>query len=223
MNIPPHEIRVLIVEDHAVVRKGLRRLLDDMPDVEVIADTEFGEEAVHLVKEHAPDVVLLDLFLETSQITGLDTLKELLRLSPATRIVVLSAYSDEQSVFPALHAGAIGYMLKSAMPEEVVEAVRDAALGRHHLDPIIIKKMIELVPLDKPSATAPSIETLLTPREQEILPLLTKGMSNQEIADQLFISRATVKTHVSNILQKLEVPDRTRLPKPEGRQWRAPS
>jgi NarL family two-component system response regulator LiaR len=213
MTITSHDIRVLIVEDHAVVRKGLRRLLDDMPDVEVIADTEFGEEAVLLVKEHAPDVVLLDLYLNTSQISGLGALKEIRQISPATRVVILTAYSDEQTVFPALQAGAIGYMLKTAMPEEVIEAVRDAALGRHHLDPIIVKKLVELVPANRPTVDQPSIESLLTPREQEILPLLTRGLSNQEIADQLVISRATVKTHVSNILQKLEVPDRTRLPK----------
>jgi DNA-binding NarL/FixJ family response regulator len=214
------KIRVLIVEDHAVVRKGLRRLLDDLGDIEVIADTEFGEEAVRLVAEHAPDVVLLDLYLETSQLDGLAALKEIRQVSPSTRVVILTAYSDEQTVFPALQAGAIGYMLKTAMPEEVIEAVRDAALGRHHLDPLIVKKLVELVPADRPLANQPSIETLLTPREQEILPLLTRGLSNQEIAEQLFISRATVKTHVSNILQKLDVPDRTRIPK--SGPWPAP-
>ena len=203
-----HEIRVLIVEDHTVVRKGLRRLLDDMPDVEVIADTEFGEEAIQLVKEHAPDVVLLDMFLYTSQIGGLDVLQQILKISPSTRVVVLSAYSDEQTVFPALHAGAIGYMLKSALPEEVVEAIRDAARGTFHLDPLIIKKLVEHAPVGESATNAPDVQDLLTAREQEILPLLAKGMTNQEIADLLCISRTTVKTHVSNILHKLDISDR---------------
>jgi NarL family two-component system response regulator LiaR len=214
------EIRVLIVEDHAVVRKGLCRLLDDLDTIQVIADTEFGEEAVRLVEEHAPDVVLLDLYLETSQLDGLAALREIRQLSPSTRVVILTAFSDEQTVFPALEAGAIGYMLKTAMPDEVIEAVRDAALGRHHLDPLIVKKLVELVPANRPPANQPSIEALLTPREKEILPLLADGLSNQEIAERLVISRATVKTHVSNILQKLDVPDRTRIPK--NGPWLAP-
>ena len=203
-----HEIRVLIVEDHTVVRKGLRRLLDDLPDVEVIADTEYGEEAIQLVKEHAPDVVLLDLLLYTSQIGGLDVLQQILKISPSTHVVVLSAYSDEQTVFPALHAGAIGYMLKSALPEEVVEAIRDAARGTFHLDPLIIKKLVEHAPVGESAAHASEVQDLLTAREQEILPLLAKGMTNQEIADLLCISRTTVKTHVSNILHKLDISDR---------------
>jgi DNA-binding NarL/FixJ family response regulator len=206
------EVRVVIVEDHAVVRKGLRRLLDDLPDVEVVADTEYGEEAIQLVQEHAPDVVLLDLLLATSHLDGLDVLKQIVASSPSTRVVVLSAYSDEPTVFPALRAGAIGYMLKSALPEEVVEAIRDAARGNYHLDPLIIKKMVEHVPWAGPATAANSLEDVLTAREREILPLLAKGLSNQEVAVQLSISRATVKTHVSNILRKLDVPDRTRLP-----------
>lgn len=211
MSEEPPKIRVLIVEDYTIVRKGLCRLLEEQPDIEVIADTEYGEEGIRIVQEQAPDVVLLDLLLETSQIDGLDTLEQIISQSPSTRVVVLSVVSDEATVFPAICAGAIGYMLKSAMPSEVIEAIRDAARGRYHMDPLITKKIVEHLQQEGNAAGRIPAEDLLTRREKEILPLLSKGMSNQEIATQLVISPATVKTHVSNILHKLDVPDRSRI------------
>ncbi len=203
--------RVLIVEDETIVRKGLRRLLEDLPEIEIVDDTESGEQAIEIVKDQAPDVVVLDMVLRAGHLSGLDTLKQIVRLSPSTRVVVLSAYSDEATVFPALQAGAIGYMLKSAVPDEVSEAILDAAHGRYHLDPLITKKLIECAPSPGLAGDSTAIEKLLTRRERELLPLLLKGYTNQEIADQLSVARATVKTHVSNILSKLDAPDRAHL------------
>jgi DNA-binding NarL/FixJ family response regulator len=211
MNDVSSKIRVLIIEDHTVVRKGLQRLLQDLPDIEVIGDTEFGEEGVQIVQEQAPDVVLLDLRLETSQITGMETLAKIVASSPSTHVVVLTVVSDEAAVVPAIRAGAIGYMTKNSSPAQVIEAIRDAAHGRYHLDPLITQKIVEHLQGEARLAGDSSVEPL-TPREQELLPLISKGMTNQEIAKQLVISPATVKTHVSNILRKLKVSNRTKIP-----------
>ena len=218
-----HKIRVVIIEDHAVVRKGLRRLLEDQPDIEVIADVERGEEGIPIVQEQAPDVVLLDLRLDTSQVGGLETLKQIVAQSPSTHILVLSVVSEETEAFPAICGGAIGYMLKSALPSEVVDAIRDVAKGRYHLVPVITKKVVEHLQAEANLSGPTAMERVLTQREREILDLLRQGMSNQEIAERLFISRATVKTHVSNILRKLDAPDRQRIMQMWNQQKSPPS
>jgi NarL family two-component system response regulator LiaR len=201
--------RVLIVEDHGVVRSGLQRLLEDLPDIQVIGAVERAEEALRIVEEQAPDVVLLDLVLDTSQMTGLDTLKRITATSPTTRVVVLSAYSDDEHVFPALTHGAIGYILKRALPEEVIEAVREAARGRYRVDALLMKKIVERLSCDYARASSPEE---LTERERQLIPLLARGLTNAEIARECGISPATVKTHVSNILQKLGVSARDEIP-----------
>lgn len=202
------KIRVLIVEDHATVRNGLRLLLNDVEDIEVVDDVERGEEALRAVQDQAPDVILLDLILETSQVDGVEVIKKLRDVSPSTQVVVLTAYSDEALVFSALRAGAIGYMLKSCWPNDVIEAIRDVAKGKHHMADAVMKKIMARVQSENATPESPNIESLLTPREREILPLLAKGLSNPQIADQLVIGRTTVKTHVSNILRKLDLSDR---------------
>ncbi len=204
-----NKIRVLIVEDHAVVRKGLRQLLEDVPDFFVVGDVDCGEDAIRIVEEQAPDVVLLDLVLDGSQLTGLDILKRITASSPLTRVLVLSAYSDDEFVFPALKYGAIGYMLKRALPEEVIEAVRDASRGRYKVDALLMKKIVERLSSDHNRESSPEE---LTERQQQLIPLLARGMTNAEIARELGISPATVKTHVSNILQKLGVSARDEIP-----------
>lgn len=202
------KIRVMIVDDHASMRVPLRSLLDDCEDLEVVIDVERGEEALRAVQDHAPDVILLDLVLETSQIDGVEVIKKLRDISPSTQVVVLTAYSDESTVFSALRAGAIGYMLKSCWPNEVIEAIRDAAKGKHHMADAVMKKIMARVQSENTIPESTNVESLFTPREREILPLLAKGLSNQQIAEQLFIGRTTVKTHVSNILRKLDLSDR---------------
>ncbi len=204
------KIRIVIIEDHAIVRQGVRRLLDDVPDFQVIADTEFGEEGVRIVQDQVPDIVLLDLLLDTSQLDGLETLRQILASSPTTRVVILTVVSDEETVIPAIRAGAIGYILKLSPPNETIEAIRDAARGVHHLDPVIIKKLIKQLG-ENPLTNTARLEDSLTAREQEILPLLAEGHSNAEIAQKLTIAPATVKTHVSNILRKLQVRNRTQV------------
>ncbi|HLF27422.1 MAG TPA: response regulator transcription factor [Anaerolineae bacterium] len=205
------KIRLVIVEDHAVVRSGLRRLLEELPDVEVVMDTELGEEAVRIVEEQAPDVVLLDLVLDNSQLDGLETLKRITTSSPSTHVVVLSAYAEESLVLPALRSGATGYVLKRALPAEVIEAIRDAAKGQLHLDAPIARKVVEYLRLETNANEEHRVEDRLTQREKEILPLLMKGLTNQQIAVQLVIAPATVKTHVSNILHKLGASHRTKI------------
>ena len=205
-------IRVLIVEDHPVVREGLQRMLARQSDIQVLAETEYGDEAVRLVAELAPDVVVLDLVLDNSLYDGLETLRQIREISPSTHVLVLSAYADDEYIFPALTLGAVGYMLKRGASDEVVDAVRAAAKGYYHLHPLIIQKLLARLqadPDDKPALPEPVPEQdRLTEREQEILPLLTQGLTNLEIAQKLKIARPTVKTHVSNILRKLDVSSR---------------
>jgi NarL family two-component system response regulator LiaR len=202
-------IRIILVEDHNVVRQSLKKLLSEAADIEVVADTESGEDAIHLVEEYAPDVVLLDLILETGQVDGLDVLQRIVTTSPSTRVLVLSMYTDEHLVLSAIRGGAIGFLTKRGEPDEVFEAIRDAARGRHHMDPIILQKLIEHF-RDDGTWDAQALDHL-TPRERDLLPLIARGLTNAEIARHLMISPATVKTHVSNMLHKLGLPSRERI------------
>ena len=216
MNTDPGvpRIRLVIVEDHPLIRDGLRTMLERQPDMLLVGETEFGDEAIQLVEEQAPDVVLLDLLLDNSPLSGLETLKRLTATSPSTHVLVLSAYSDDDLVFPALLNGAIGYMLKRGETDEVLDAVRGAAKGYYHLHPLVIRKLLERLQVpngatpDPCEAEALPVSDKLTDREREILPLLAQGMTNKDIAARLTIAAPTVKTHVSNILRKLGISSR---------------
>lgn len=193
-------IRVVLVDDHAVVRQGLRFLLEQQSDIEVIGEGKDGTQGVDLVTSLLPDVVLLDLLMP--KMDGITAVREMKRTTPSTQIIILTSYYEDDQVFGAIKAGAISYLLKDASPEELVEAVRAAARGEGVLHPMVaarvLREMQQRSPLD-----------WLTARELEVLTLIARGRSNAEIAAELVIGEGTVKTHVSNILTKLHLADRT--------------
>ncbi|KAA3645831.1 MAG: DNA-binding response regulator [Chloroflexi bacterium] len=194
-------ISVLIVDDHPVVRQGLRQLMEVQPDIIVIAEAENGEDAIKLAGEMLPDVVLMDLMMP--DVNGVDATREIRAASPHTQVVVLTSHHEDALVFPAIKAGALSYLLKSSLPDEVLDAVRAASRGEARLHSRVAKRLMQEV-----SGDAPSLD-MLTGRELEVLGLIARGNSNQEIATELTLSEKTVKTHVSNILSKLQLADRT--------------
>lgn len=202
MNEP---ISVLIVDDHAVVRQGVRVFLETHPDITVVGEAASGREALRLVREHVPDVAIVDLLLP--EMDGTEVTRQIRRISPHTQVVILTSYDEDRHIFPALRAGALSYILKDIPPAELVEAVRKAARGEAILHPRIARRVIQEV-RGEGMALNPFAE--LTERELEVLRLIAEGLSNAEIAERLVISQKTVKDHVSNILSKLHLADRTR-------------
>jgi len=198
-------ITVLIVDDHAVVRSGLRAYLETQPDLEVVAEAASGRAAVQLAAEHVPDVVLMDLVMP--EMDGVEATRHIRDASPRTRVVVLTSFHDDVHIFPAIKAGALSYLLKDIGPEELAEAVRAAARGEAVLHPRVAARLAD----EMRGAWAAGINpyTELSTREQEVLRLVAEGRSNAEIAAQLVLSEKTVKSHVSNILSKLHLADRT--------------
>lgn len=204
-------ISVLIVEDHPVVRDGLVNYIGGAQDMKVIGQTEDGEEAVALALDLVPDVVIMDVVLKESGIDGAEATRRITSLCPNTQVLAFSAFSDDDKVFPTLKAGAMGYLLKTAPPAQVLDAIRQVACRQSYLDTQIYRKLTDYLSIVREGATDAELKPRLTHREQEVLPLLARGASNPEIADQLVISVKTVKTHVSNILHKLHFSDRTQV------------
>jgi NarL family two-component system response regulator LiaR len=196
-------IRVLIVDDHAVVRHGLRFLLRQQPDLEVVGEAADGDEAIASVREHVPAVVLLDLLMPKTD--GMTALREIKRISPATQVVILTSHQGDAQLFDAIKAGAISYVLKTAGVETVVESVRAAARGESMLDPSVAARVLEEMRRLRDHEEVDQ----LSKREIDVLTALARGRSNKEIAGDLSIGEETVKTHVSNILSKLHLADRT--------------
>jgi DNA-binding NarL/FixJ family response regulator len=196
-------IRVLIVDDHAVVRQGLRTFLELQDGIEVVGEAADGEEALAVAAETTPDVALVDLVMP--RLDGIATIERLRTSSPATRVLVLTSFLDDDMIFPAVRAGAAGYLLKDAQPADLVAAIRTVSEGKAQLDPSVAARVLEELAAD---ARTPAPE-LLTAREREVLALLARGLANKAIARELGVSEKTVKTHVSNILGKLGVHDRT--------------
>jgi len=201
-------IRVLIADDQRVVRDGLSMLVGLIDGVEVVGTACDGEEAVELAQSEIPHVVLMDLGMP--RMGGTEATRAIRSALPDTRVLVLTTYADDQSLFPALQAGAQGYLTKDASAEEIEQAIRALAAGRTHLDPAIQQRLVTAVLDEKPipAAEAQPLPDSLTPREAEVLKLIAEGRSNAEIAETLVVSAATVKTHVNRIFYKTGARDR---------------
>jgi NarL family two-component system response regulator LiaR len=198
-------ITVMIVDDHEMVRHGAAGYLEAQDDIHVIAEAASGEEALSLAKEHVPDVVLMDLVMPG--LDGVEATRRLKDTSPRTQVIILTSFHEDEHIFPALQAGAISYLLKDVKAAELVEAIRRAACGEATLHPRIAERVIKELRVGDPNRQR--LFTELTEREMEVHKLIASGSSNQKIADQLVISVGTVKGHVSNILGKLHLADRT--------------
>lgn len=198
-------ITVMLVDDHQVVRQGVRAFLQAQPDLEVVAEAEAGETAVHLAAEYAPDVVLMDLIMPG--MGGVEATRRVKQVSPRTQIVVLTSYHQDEHIFPAIRAGALSYLLKDVAPADLADAVRKAARGEAALHSRVAARVVQEIHGSRQAAINPFTE--LSEREMEVLKLIADGLSNSEIAAQLIISEKTVKSHVSNILGKLHLGDRT--------------
>jgi len=198
----PDPIRVLIADDHAVVREGLRTFFSLQDDIEVVGDAADGEQAVAMAERLEPDVVVMDLVMP--KLDGIAAMRELRRRAPGTRVVILRSFIDEERLLPALRAGAAGYLLKNIEPQELARAVRAADAGEAIIDPAVAARLVEALIAEE---QVPRPE--LTAREQEVLDLIASGYANKRIARELGVAEKTVKSHVSHLLAKLGVSDRT--------------
>ena len=203
-------LKLLIVDDHAVFREGLRALLDLETDLEVVGEASCGEEAMVAVQEHPPDVILLDLHLPDG--SGADFCSELLRLSPMSKVLILSAYDLDEEVRAALVAGASGYVLKTVEVDRLADNIRSVNRGEVLLAPRIAEKVVQqLSRIHEESAQREEALDVLTPREQEVFELASRGLKNSEIAAELYLSEKTIKTHLRNIYNKLELRSKAEL------------
>jgi NarL family two-component system response regulator LiaR len=201
----PEPITIMIVDDHEMVRRGASSFLEAQPDISLVAQAGSGEEAVRLAQEFIPDVVLMDLVMP--DMDGVEATRRVKNASPRTQIVILTSFHQDEYVFPALQAGAISYLLKDVKATDLLEAIRRAAKGEATLHPKIAARVIRAFRGMESGEATPF--TTLTEREMEVLKLIAKGFSNEKIAENLVISIGTVKGHVSNILSKLHLIDRT--------------
>lgn len=204
------KIKILLVDDHQIVLKGISFFLTMQPDFELVGEAHNGQEAVEKAAELNPDIILMDLNMPIMD--GIEASTLIAKQNPEIKVLVLTSFSDRSHIVPALQSGAIGYMLKDVEPDQLAEAIRSAYKGNIQLHPDIASALLaEVAPENAPSKELPTRELieLLTPRELEVLQELTKGMSNKDIARNLTVAEKTVKTHVSSILSKLNMTDRT--------------
>ena len=197
-------IRVLVADDHPLVREGLRGLISAEPDMELVGEAANGAEAVEKAAALDPDIILLDLLMPVK--SGLEAIIEIKQHDPDAKILVVTSFAEDEQIFPAIRAGALGYLLKDTSPRELLHAIRNVRLGESSLHPAIARRLVRQ--LSDPSVSSAS-ETNLTERELEVLKLVAQGLSNQGIADTLVVSERTVGKHVGNILEKLHLANRT--------------
>lgn len=198
-------IRVYIAEDHQIVRRGIRQLLSTEAGIEVVGEASNGKEAVADMDKLKPDIVLMDLVMPVMD--GIEAIRQIKAGHPSIQILVLTSFATDDKVFPAIKAGALGYLIKDTSPEELVNAIRQVHKGEPTLDSSIAQKLLKEI--SQSSADAPASPDPLTDRELEVLRLISRGLSNQEIAETLVVSVATVYTHVSRVLDKLHLASRT--------------
>jgi len=203
LNAPNDKIMVMLVDDHAIVRQGLRTYLELQPDIEVVGEASDGQVAIAMARDKLPDIILMDLVMPNTD--GVEATRAITSISPSTKVIVLTSFSEDEKVFASIKAGAQGYLMKDVLPQDLVRAIRTVHRGEAQLDPEIARKLMQ--EFTNPQPAAPKHD--LTDRELEVLTLIAHGKSNKEISEDLVLSEKTVKTHVSNILQKLHLSDRT--------------
>ena len=201
----PQAITVLIIDDHPLVREGVRNFLQRQRDITVVGEAGSGQEGLRLASDLAPDVVLMDLVMP--EMDGVETTRRLKQISPSTQVIVLTSFDDDEHILPAIRAGALSYILKDVSTAALAEAVRKAARGEVTMTPLVAARVMQ--ELRQGGQPATQVGADLSEREIEVLRLIAEGCSNTEIAERLVISEHTVKRHVSNILSKLHLADRT--------------
>ncbi len=197
-------IRVLIADDHAIVRRGLRTLIDSQPDMEVVDEAKNGVEAVLKARATMPDVILMDMVMP--RLEGAAAIREIKEENPNARILVLTSFAEDDKIFPAIKSGALGYLLKDTETDHLLQAIRDVSDGKSSLDPTVALRVIHEL---NHTSNLPPTEDPLTERELEVLQLVAQGLTNQEIADRLVLGERTVGNHISSILSKLHLANRT--------------
>ncbi len=200
----PSTIRVMLVDDHAIIRKGVRALLATERDIQIVGEAGDGAEAIKQAEALRPDVILMDLMMP--KVDGIEATRQITEKQPGAHILVLTSFAADDKVFPAIKAGALGYLLKDSTPDELVRAIRQVARGEPSLEPTIARKV--LAELSHPAKKTPTADPL-TEREMEVLRQVAQGKSNKDIAEKLVVSEMTIRTHVSSILSKLHLASRT--------------
>lgn len=199
------KIKVVLVDDHSMIRIGLKAYLDTLPDIQVVGEASSGEEAVQVVQDTRPDVVLMDLIM--TGMDGVEATRQVKHIHPTAQIIILTSYHEDSHIFPAIKAGALSYVLKDIDPDDLAMAIRSARSGQATLNPQVAARMVRELQGSSTEEANPFLE--LTERELDVLRLVATGKNNQEIAADLVISEKTVKTHLTNLLSKLHLKDRT--------------